>query len=76
MSYRQIVQRLHDECHCSVTLSTVFSFIKTRSTRRKVMAMLDNEPASRARRSLPISSPLFEYDDNKPLTLLTRKDAP
>jgi hypothetical protein len=73
VSYRQIAQRLSGECHCPVTASTVFSFVKVRSTRRKVVEMLDSE-VSTGRRGVPANgTPLFHYEEDKPLTLKAKE---
>lgn len=62
VSYQEIARRLELECGCITTASTIFSFVKVRSKRRKVIEMLEEPTGKRISRG-------FQYDENKPLTL-------
>ena len=86
-SYQEIRDALHEEHGISASRSTIFSFVKVRSKRRKFYAIAEGmAPASptpalrssdaiEALRRKPIPKPekkIFEFDENKPLTLIQK----
>ena len=84
-SYEEIRTALRVDHALTVSRSTIFSFVRVRSKRRKFYVMAESlgaeQPASanhtldaieRLRRK-PIPQPkkkIFEFDENKPLTLI------
>ena len=86
-SYQEIRRKLREEHGLSASCSTIFSFVKVRSKRRNFYAMaeavspINSTPAQptpdaiEKLRRKPIPEPkkkLFEFDENKPLTLIQK----
>jgi hypothetical protein len=85
-SYRLIAQMLRDEHGVVVDHTSVWSYVKVRSRSRPVYAMTEDtvrkhptppalDPIARLK-AKPVSAPsapIFEYDENKPLTLINEK---
>jgi hypothetical protein len=86
-SYREIQDILREEHGITASRSTIFSFVKVRSKRRKLYSMAegaapvasttvkDSFDAIETLRRKPIPKPekkIFEFDENKPLTLLPK----
>ena len=86
-SYRQIAQVLRDEHGIVVDRSTIWNYVKVRSKPRRDFVMLEDASAisrtaasSRSAIELlkakplpPAKKPLFTFDENKPLTLITKQ---
>jgi IS30 family transposase len=86
-SYRQIAQVLRDEHGILVDRSTIWNYVKVRSKPRRDFAMLEDPSAisrtaanSRSAIELlkakplpPAKKPIFTFDENKPLTLITEQ---
>jgi hypothetical protein len=85
-SYRLIAQMLRDEHSIIVDHTSIWSYVKVRSRSRPVYTMTENTVGQRSTPSAldPIarlkakpvaapSAPIFEYDENKPLTLINEK---
>jgi IS30 family transposase len=86
-SYRQIAQVLRDEHGILVDRSTIWNYVKVRSKPRRDFVMLEDASAisrtaasSRSAIELlkakplpPAKKPLFTFDENKPLTLITKQ---
>ena len=86
-SYRQIAQVLRDEHGIVVDRSTIWNYVKVRSKPRRDFAMLEDPSAisrtgasSRSAIELlkakplpPEKKPIFTFDENKPLTLITEQ---
>jgi hypothetical protein len=85
-SYRLIAQMLRDEHGVATDHTSIWSYVKVRSRSRSVYTMTDNtsrqrptlsglDPIARLK-AKPVaapSPPIFEYDENKPLTLINEK---
>jgi hypothetical protein len=86
-SYQEIRDTLREKHGISASRSTIFSFVKVRSKRRKFYAMAEGvapvsqisarrfSDAIEALRRKPIPKPekkIFEFDENKPLTLIQK----
>jgi hypothetical protein len=86
-SYQEIRDKLREEHGITASRSTIFSFVKVRSKRRKFYAMTEGAVPvnpTPARSSLdaietlrrkPTPEPkkkIFEFDENKPLTLIQK----
>ena len=85
-SYRRIAQILRDEHGVVTDHTSIWSYVKVRSRSRPVYTMTGNEVQQRPTSSAldPIArlkakpvvapaTPIFQYDENKPLTLLNEK---
>ena len=85
-SYRQIAQILRDEHGLVADRSTIWNYVKVRSKPRRDFAMLEEASAisrTAASRSAiellkakplpPAKKPIFTFDENKPLTLITEQ---
>jgi hypothetical protein len=85
-SYRLIAQMLRDEHGVVTDHTTVWSYVKVRSRSRPIYTMTEStvgqrptpsalDPIARlkARPVAAPSAPIFEYDENKPLTLINEK---
>ena len=86
-SYRQIAQVLRDEHGILVDRSTIWNYVKVRSKPRRDFVMLEDASAisrtaasSRSAIELlkakplpPAKKPIFTFDENKPLTLITEQ---
>jgi len=86
-SYRQIAQVLRDEHGILVDRSTIWNYVKVRSKPRRDFVMLEDASAIsrtaassrsaiellKAKRLPPAKKPLFTFDENKPLTLITKQ---
>ena len=85
-SYRLIAQILRDEHGVVTDHTSIWSYVKVRSRSRAVYTMTDDtvrkhptpsafDPIARLK-AKPVagpSAPIFEYDENKPLTLINEK---
>jgi hypothetical protein len=85
-SYRLIAQMLRDEHGIIVDHSSIWSYVKVRSRSRPVHTMTENtgrqrptpsalDPIARLK-AKPVATPpapVFQYDENKPLTLINEK---
>jgi hypothetical protein len=85
-SYRLIAQMLRDEHGVVTDHTSVWSYVKVRSRSRHVYTMTEDsvrkhptpsalDPIARLK-AKPVaapSPPIFEYDENKPLTLINEK---
>jgi hypothetical protein len=84
-SYQEIQDKLREEHGITASRSSIFSFVKVRSKRRKFYAMTEGAVAAsttparhpldaiEALRRKPIPEPkkkIFEFDETKPLTLI------
>jgi hypothetical protein len=85
-SYRLIAQILRDEHGVVTDHTTIWSYVKVRSRARPVYTMAEDtvrkhptpsalDPIARlkAKPLVAPSAPIFEYDENKPLTLINEK---
>jgi hypothetical protein len=85
-SYRLIAQILRDEHGVVVDHTSVWSYVKVRSRSRPVYTMTEDtvrkhptpsalDPIARlkAKPVPPPKEPIFQYDENKPLTLINEK---
>ena len=85
-SYRLIAQMLRDEHGIVADHTSIWSYVKVRSRSRPVYTMTEDsvrkhptpselDPIARLK-AKPVaapSTPIFEYDENKPLTLINEK---
>jgi hypothetical protein len=85
-SYRLIAQMLRDEHGIVVDHTSIWSYVKVRSRARPVYTMTESavgqrrtpsalDPIARLK-AKPVaapSAPIFQYDENKPLTLINEK---
>lgn len=85
-SYRLIAQMLRDEHGIATDHTSIWSYVKVRSRSRPVYTMAEDavrklpappalDPIARLK-AKPVSAPsapIFEYDENKPLTLINEK---
>ena len=86
-SYRQIAQILRDEHGIVADRSTIWNYVKVRSKPRRDFAMLEDSSAVsrtavngrsaiellKAKPLPPAKKPIFTFDENKPLTLITKQ---
>jgi hypothetical protein len=85
-SYRLIAQMLRDEHGVVTDHTSIWNYVKVRSRSRPVYTMTENtdrqrqtlsalDPISRlkAKPVPPPKEPIFQYDENKPLTLINEK---
>jgi len=82
-SYRLIAQILRDQHGVETDHTTIWSYIKVRSGSRPVYTMTEDAPKPRActdpiarlkaKPVPPPKEPVFQYDENKPLTLINEK---
>jgi hypothetical protein len=85
-SYRLIAQILRDEHGVQTDHTSIWSYVKVRSRSRPVYTITEDavrklptpsalDPIARLK-AKPVaapSAPIFEYDENKPLTLINEK---
>jgi hypothetical protein len=85
-SYRLIAQMLRDEHGVVTDHTSIWSYVKVRSRSRPVYTMTEGtvrkhptplalDPIARLK-AKPVaasSAPIFQYDENKPLTLINEK---
>jgi hypothetical protein len=85
-SYRHIALLLRDEHGVVTDHTSIWSYVKVRSRSRPVYTMTENtvrqrptpsalDPIARLK-AKPVaapSAPIFQYDENKPLTLINEK---
>jgi len=85
-SYRLIAQILRDEHGVVTDHTSIWSYVKVRSRSRPVYTMTENtvrqrptpstlDPIARLK-AKPVATPpapVFQYDENKPLTLINEK---
>jgi hypothetical protein len=85
-SYRLIAQMLRDEHGIVADHTSIWSYVKVRSRSRPVYTMTEDtvrkhptpsalDPIARLK-AKPVaapSAPIFQYDENKPLTLINEK---
>jgi hypothetical protein len=85
-SYRLIAQMLRDEHGVVTDHTSIWSYVKVRSRSRPVYTMTENtgrqrptpsalDPIARLK-AKPVATPpalVFQYDENKPLTLINEK---
>jgi hypothetical protein len=85
-SYRLIAQMLRDEHGIVADHTSIWSYVKVRSRSRPVYTMTENtaqqrptpsgvDPIARLK-AKPVAAapgPIFQYDENKPLTLINEK---
>jgi hypothetical protein len=85
-SYRLIAQMLRDEHGVVTDHTSIWSYVKVRSRSRPVYTMTENtgrqrptpsalDPIARLK-AKPVAAPpppIFQYDENKPLTLINDK---
>jgi len=85
-SYRLIAQMLRDEHGVVTDHTSVWSYVKVRSRSRSVYTMAEEtvrkhpappalDPIARLKaKPVPtLKEPIFQYDENKPLTLINEK---
>ena len=85
-SYRLIAQILRDEHGVATDHTSIWSYVKVRSRSRPVYTMTEStvglrptpsalDPIARlkAKPVPPPKEPIFQYDENKPLTLINEK---
>ncbi len=82
-SYRLIAQMLRDEHGVVTDHTTIWSYVKVRSRSRSVYTISEDAPRPRASTDpiarlkakpvAPRKEPIFQYDENKPLTLINEK---
>jgi hypothetical protein len=85
-SYRLIAQMLRDKHGVMTDHTSIWSYVKVRSRSRPVYTMTENagrqrltpaalDPIARlkAKPVAPPKEPIFQYDENKPLTLINEK---
>jgi hypothetical protein len=85
-SYRFIAQMLRDEHGVVIDHTSIWSYVKVRSRLRPVYTMTENpvrqhptgtalDPIARlkAKSVPPPKEPIFQYDENNPLTLINEK---
>ena len=85
-SYRLIAQMLRDEHGVVTDHTSVWSYVKVRSRSRPVYTMTEDivrkhptpsalDPIARlkAKPVVAPATPIFQYDENKPLTLINEK---
>jgi hypothetical protein len=85
-SYRLIAQMLRDEHGVATDHTSIWSYVKVRSRSRSVYTMTDYaagqpltpvaiDPIARlkAKPAVAPPPPIFQYDENKPLTLINEK---
>jgi hypothetical protein len=85
-SYRLIAQLLRDEHGVVTDHTSIWSYVKVRSRSRPVYTMTENtvgkqptpaapDPIARlkAKPAVAPPPPIFQYDENKPLTLINEK---
>ena len=85
-SYRLIAQILRDEHGVVIDHTSIWSYVKVRSRSRPVYTMTEDtvrkrptpsalDPISRLKaKPMPTpKEPIFQYDENKPLTLINEK---
>jgi hypothetical protein len=85
-SYRLIAQMLRDEHGIVADHTSIWSYVKVRSRSRPVYTMTENtggqrptpsalDPVARLKAKPVVAppAPIFQYDENKPLTLINEK---
>jgi hypothetical protein len=85
-SYRLIAQMLRDEHGVVTDHTSIWSYVKVRSRSRPVYTMTEDavrkhptpsvlDPIARLKAKPVVApkAPIFEYDENKPLTLINEK---
>ena len=82
-SYRRIAQILRDEHGVVTDHTSIWSYVKVRSKSRPVYTISEDVPKQRAStdpiarlKAKPVpppKEPIFQYDENKPLTLINKK---